>query len=183
MKAKFLVKFRRGEQTVSETFDLVENRCTIGRKNCDLLIEDKLSSKQHSLVYLDDENHLRVRDLASRNGTFVNGRRMEEAVINIGDEIRIGQTVIQVVEFERPGGPESIIVRPFARSRATPAQRGMSRQDDGGMKNWFVLDEESQSGGQVPKGFKPLQQPAVPPKTKRSPAEVPPPIPKKRSSK
>jgi len=45
----------------------------------------------------------RVRDLGSSNGTFVNGRRVEEAIIYNGDQIVAGQAKFRVhVEIESP---------------------------------------------------------------------------------
>jgi pSer/pThr/pTyr-binding forkhead associated (FHA) protein len=39
-----------------------------------------------------------VQDNASKNGTFLNGRRVERAVLTHGDTIRIGQTVLTYEE-------------------------------------------------------------------------------------
>jgi cyanophycinase-like exopeptidase len=36
----------------------------------------------------------RIRDLGSNNGTFVNGKRIEECLLVDGDKIRIGDTVL-----------------------------------------------------------------------------------------
>ncbi len=47
----------------------------------------------------------RLRDLRSTNGTFVNGQRVEEAVLRDGDEIRAGQTVFRVhIASHAPAG-------------------------------------------------------------------------------
>ena len=46
-------------------------------------------SRRHcQLSYVDGV--LKVRDLGSLNGTYVNGKRIEEAVVQAGDEIRLG---------------------------------------------------------------------------------------------
>ena len=38
----------------------------------------------------------RLRDMDSRNGTFVNGQKVKTADIRDGDEIRVGRTILQV---------------------------------------------------------------------------------------
>jgi eukaryotic-like serine/threonine-protein kinase len=47
----------------------------------------------------------RVRDLESKNGTYVNGQRIDKAgaLLVDGDEITIGDTTLRV-EIEMPGG-------------------------------------------------------------------------------
>jgi len=39
-----------------------------------------------------------VQDNASRNGTFLNGRRIKRALLHHGDTIRLGQTVLTFEE-------------------------------------------------------------------------------------
>jgi hypothetical protein len=55
-------------------------------------IEDPLSSAEHAVIFWQ-ENRWRVRDLASRNGTFVNGIRVasdHSQVIEVGDGLGFG---------------------------------------------------------------------------------------------
>ena len=143
MRAKLLIKFRRGEQTLSEMVSISKDPCIIGRKNSDLVIKDKLCSKQHCLLYQDPEGCLRVKDLSSTNGTFVKGKKIEEWILNIGDELKVGHTFITVIEFE-PATPSAEIVSPSSMaSDAAENPVGMSRnsKEDGGMKNWFDIDK------------------------------------------
>jgi HD-GYP domain-containing protein (c-di-GMP phosphodiesterase class II) len=50
-----------------------------------------------------------IRDLNSRNGTFVNERKITEVVLHEGDQIRIGETVL--VYLDREGGPRARALR------------------------------------------------------------------------
>ena len=50
-------------------------------------------SKVHCLIAAEDDQAFSVRDLGSRNGTFVNGQRIKEKVVlRDGDEVRMGKT-------------------------------------------------------------------------------------------
>jgi pSer/pThr/pTyr-binding forkhead associated (FHA) protein len=59
----------------------------------------------HFQCILDqEEGHLRVLDLGSRNGTFVNGRRVKRADLMPGDTLTIGRTDF-VVYYEDAAVP------------------------------------------------------------------------------
>lgn len=64
---------------------------SIGRDNhSDLELADPFVSVRHARIEKKPEGFL-VRDLRSQNGTFVNGMRVVEAYLNLGDRIRFGQ--------------------------------------------------------------------------------------------
>jgi pSer/pThr/pTyr-binding forkhead associated (FHA) protein len=70
----------------------------IGREvDCHLRPESALISRHHCALLLDDYT-LRVRDLGSRNGTFVNGRRIGngETILISGDHVSVGDMACQV---------------------------------------------------------------------------------------
>jgi len=71
-------------------------KCVIGRGDeCHLRPQSDAVSRQHCAI-ITTENEVVVRDLSSRNGTFVNGERVgEEAVLLSGDVLRVGP-----LEFE-----------------------------------------------------------------------------------
>ena len=64
---------------------------TLGRgAECGVPTPSRAASRNHAEVYCDDE-HVRIRDLGSTNGTFVNGTRIEGAkVLHPGDRIGVG---------------------------------------------------------------------------------------------
>jgi pSer/pThr/pTyr-binding forkhead associated (FHA) protein len=53
-------------------------RVTIGRANADLTLNDTEASRQHAAIEVRDTIYL-LEDLASTNGTFIDGRRITEA--------------------------------------------------------------------------------------------------------
>ncbi|MBN21634.1 MAG: hypothetical protein CL678_10145 [Bdellovibrionaceae bacterium] len=76
-------------------FPITSEEISIGRgKRCDLVLEDKRSSRKNSVIKRVGANFL-IQDLDSSNGTFVNGAKVQEQILNSGDLIKIGST-----EFE-----------------------------------------------------------------------------------
>lgn len=65
---------------------------TIGRDPSNqIILEDDSVSGRHARIERKNEGFL-IRDLRSRNGTFVNEVRVYEAMLNDGDRIRLGET-------------------------------------------------------------------------------------------
>jgi DNA-binding CsgD family transcriptional regulator len=52
-------------------------------------------SRKHARVTVIDSGEVSVTDLGSRNGTFLNGRRVESASLRDGDELRVGPVVLR----------------------------------------------------------------------------------------
>jgi len=66
------------------------SRILIGRsRDCDITLEDPNASRCHAEIRNED-GHWVVTDLGSTNGVKVNGRRVEEAVLQPGDELALG---------------------------------------------------------------------------------------------
>jgi pSer/pThr/pTyr-binding forkhead associated (FHA) protein len=80
-------------------------RCVIGRaQECELSLLDTQLSRQHAIVF-DDADGLRVQDLGSRNGTAVNGVRLEDnatAPLAHEDVLRLSETLeLVLVDLDR----------------------------------------------------------------------------------
>jgi hypothetical protein len=76
---------------------LVGKSVLIGRDNeCEVQLQDRTASRQHSKIRIerrDDEVHYMLHDLATDNGTFVNGERIVQPTrLHNGDIVRIGYT-------------------------------------------------------------------------------------------
>ena len=83
-----LILFKKnGSQKV---FPLPSNVTVIGRRHdCDLRIPLMPVSRRHCQLNLNNET-VSIRDLGSRNGTYLNGKRIDEATVCPGDYIKIG---------------------------------------------------------------------------------------------
>jgi pSer/pThr/pTyr-binding forkhead associated (FHA) protein len=67
---------------------------SIGRSPGNTLVlsaEDRGVSAYHAVIYADPQRML-LQDLQSTNGTFVNGRQVQECVLGTGDEIGLGRS-------------------------------------------------------------------------------------------
>ena len=88
-----------------KAFPLPSDVTVIGRRqDCDLCIPLMPVSRRH--CELDKEREaIRLRDLGSQNGTYLNGKRIEESVINPGDYLQVGPVTFTL---QIDGKPENI---------------------------------------------------------------------------
>lgn len=78
----------RGVRYVSLDRDVV----TVGRsKECDLMLEDTEASRKHCQVRKWAGKFL-LEDLKSKNGTFVNGKKVASHTLSDGDRIAVGDS-------------------------------------------------------------------------------------------
>jgi adenylate cyclase len=91
---------------------------TLGRHpNNTVQVLDRIVSKEHCHVDLIEGGRYILRDLGSLNGTYVNGERVGERVLNPGDEIVLGSTRII---FDADRAAPSAGVPPTADGQAPP---------------------------------------------------------------
>jgi EAL domain-containing protein (putative c-di-GMP-specific phosphodiesterase class I) len=108
------------ERTPLPSFPFTLGRC----ESADLTIDSGRVSREHARIVCEGGKY-RVRDLGSTNGTFLNGRRIEEAPLEDGDLL-----VLADVEFGffagRPQAPESMATQVMQdrRSRSAKKPRG-----------------------------------------------------------
>jgi hypothetical protein len=78
----------QGDQ--ENSFPLVRDTYTLGRhRNNDIVINDPKVSSFHARIDRSPDGFVLV-DLKSRNGSFVNGKRIARGVLATGDEVRLG---------------------------------------------------------------------------------------------
>ncbi len=138
-------------------------RFFIGRaEDCQLRPRSDLISRHHCVI-LQDEGLLLVRDLGSKNGTFVNGQRVvTEAELHAGDVLKVGPLEFEVrivgapepapqAAKPAPATPPELPAakKPKVRSVQEAAARtvrsaaGPADEDD--VSNWLYEDEVSSS--------------------------------------
>jgi len=99
-----LVLFKR--DGTQKTFALPSNLTVIGRRHdCDLSIPLMEVSRRHCQLELSEDS-LKVRDLGSRNGTFVNDQTVNgDTLVKAGDYLKIGPLVFQLQIDGKPENP------------------------------------------------------------------------------
>jgi hypothetical protein len=77
-----------------QSFRLKGSSVTIGRDvGNDVVVDDPEVSSRHVQIFISQGGYL-LRDLGSTNGTSVNGQRISETYIYVGDEIKVGNSTI-----------------------------------------------------------------------------------------
>jgi pSer/pThr/pTyr-binding forkhead associated (FHA) protein len=85
---------RQGEEA-ERVFEVRDDGLTIGRSpESDILLDDPAVSRVHAIVTRDEAGTYRILDQDSANGTYVNDRRISEQMLEDGDEIQVGLTVL-----------------------------------------------------------------------------------------
>jgi pSer/pThr/pTyr-binding forkhead associated (FHA) protein len=78
---------------------LEKEQSIIGRKGCDLILNDRKISQQHAAIEISG-GEVTIIDLESRNGVVVNGKKVSHVVLSNLDEIQLGFTKIKVLIVE-----------------------------------------------------------------------------------
>jgi two-component system, cell cycle sensor histidine kinase and response regulator CckA len=80
--------------TIGQEFKL-DGVATIGRSpEATVMVDDPGVSRLHARVRRTDLGLFEVEDLGSKNGTFLNGARVDVTAANLGDKIRVGPRVV-----------------------------------------------------------------------------------------
>lgn len=156
----------RHEGQVVATARMTGDAFCLGRQDdCDLVVKDVLSSRQHAIITRTDAGGLVLEDQGSHNGTLLNGQRIEREPLNDGDEIQIGSHVITFYLADEP---------PSATAASDPMAadvtgRGVKTFDEGeddqlGDMLRGMLDQAKKSQGEagdktLPQGTQPAKPP------------------------
>jgi diguanylate cyclase (GGDEF)-like protein len=71
------------------------NQTLIGRSiNADIQVNDDSASRDHALI-LKDRTGYRVADNESKNGCYINDKKVDESYLHDGDLLRIGNTIFK----------------------------------------------------------------------------------------
>lgn len=137
---------RRAVLTVSGSrrqYALEGRTFLIGRREeCDLTLTFPAVSEVHSVIFRRADHYF-IRDLNSRTGTFVNGRRVREVQLTDGDQVRCAVTILNYEMSSQPPEPAG----------------GDQGRDSGGDESWSesgawqsasaILSASSSAGAQT----------------------------------
>jgi S1-C subfamily serine protease len=113
-----IIKILTGNKKINK-YKLKSNKTRIGRgSNNDITINDKKVSRDH-LILIAEKNTIKIKDLASTNGTYINGKRIRPEIsyeIKTADSIRIGDNIINISQDEQVNSKKSKLLIPLATS-------------------------------------------------------------------
>ena len=96
---KYSLAVLQGSAT-GKIFPISKARTTIGRADCDIVIDDPECSRRHAVLEILGSRNI-IRDLDSTNGTIVDGKRVEEAELENHFEFRVGDHVLMLIITDR----------------------------------------------------------------------------------
>lgn len=92
------------------SYRLTPGSTVVGRDpSATIMVNDRFVSRHHFFVEYDGKNGLDIQDLKSRNGTYVNGARIDRNRLKHGDKISFG--IFEMV-IARPGASEQALTEP-----------------------------------------------------------------------
>jgi hypothetical protein len=83
-------------QDAGRVFRFTRGSVSIGRRLGDVPLNDVEVSRRQAVVELFGRDMIFLRDLASTNGTYHNGRRVSVSRLRDGDTIGCGKTVMKI---------------------------------------------------------------------------------------
>ncbi len=96
----------------------LHGKTVIGRQEgCDIVLSDDAISRQHVRITVFPDG-VKVEDLGSANGTFINGKRISEGWLEDGDELKLDSLRFL---FQAPPGLKAAATRKTAQVKA-PAE-------------------------------------------------------------
>lgn len=108
---------------LSAVFELVVGNNILGRSaNAAVRLTDHGISRHHASAVRDHDGSVKLVDLSSTNGTFINSRRIHAEGLREGDRIRIGPSAILRFGFCHPAQDQEPVVA--AKQTVVPAADG-----------------------------------------------------------
>lgn len=114
-------KYKGGELLLDEGQEIVVGR--VG--DVDLVLDEDMVSRRHARIACE-QGRITIEDLASTNGTFVNGEKVAHEILKEGDRILIGTNILKVVSTDpatstaAPKVEEVPVPSIFEETRAVP---------------------------------------------------------------
>jgi predicted Zn finger-like uncharacterized protein len=91
---KITLKVLEGNEA-GTVFAVAKPRVTVGRSNVDIVLHDRVVSRQHCALEVSEDSVL-LRDLGSTNGTIVGSEPVQTATLTSGSTFRIGMNILQL---------------------------------------------------------------------------------------
>ncbi|HXI34757.1 MAG TPA: FHA domain-containing protein, partial [Gemmatimonadales bacterium] len=121
--------FKLLSTTGDQSIELQPGRAlVVGRAvTSDVPIYDPTISRRHAEVALSDRG-VKVKDLGSSNGTFLNGARVTDAEASANDIVTFGKVAFKVIEVTAPQARPQVVAPPADFASPKPAGATIVRQ-------------------------------------------------------
>ena len=117
-------------------------KCLIGRgEDCHMRPKSEAVSRRHCVI-ITQKGEALIRDLESKNGTFVNGKTIQrDHVLKTGDKVQVGPLAFEVLIDHSIGGEKKPRVKSIkeAAVRTSASNQETTVIDDSDISDW--LDE------------------------------------------
>jgi pSer/pThr/pTyr-binding forkhead associated (FHA) protein len=146
-------------------FEINPGKTTIGRNGeCGIQIKLGVVSRRHCQIIVRD-NKVKVRDLGSSNGTYVNNRRIQEVSVGAGETLTVGPVIFTVVIDDMPADIKTVrtIVEPKRDKKSSSGPKPMDDSDElqveiGGGFDLVEEHEEEEEDEEEVEGHNPLAE-------------------------
>src|SRR5579883_2778098 len=103
---------------------VLEKDATVGRdRACDVVLGAGGVSRKHCVLERTRDGGVVLRDLGSKNGTFVNGERVEKAKLREGDKLGVGEASLRVEALKAQDEPTTdATTRELSRPKDSPPE-------------------------------------------------------------
>ena len=110
-------------------FPLPSSVTSIGRRQeCDFCLPLSIVSRRHCEIYLD-RGQVTIRDFGSRNGTYLNGQKIDEVRAKAGDLLQIGPVKFVIQIDGQPDTFEQYLPGPEDQAEKTAGGSGFGHPD------------------------------------------------------
>lgn len=94
------------------TLSISSQPVILGRSSsCTLKVSDDLISGKHLAVKLNPAGEVLIKDLETTNGTYLNGMQIKQDKLYLGDELKIGDTVLTIDPSELSAKEKRMLTR------------------------------------------------------------------------
>jgi len=99
---KFFLEFMGGDRK-GRSIEFDKGRMILGRgEEADVRIDDEQVSRKHASIEVYSREQIYIADLASQNGTWLNGMKIRNTRLMYGDLVRVGNTVLKFIIQDTP---------------------------------------------------------------------------------
>ncbi len=133
VKLKVLQGSNAGREVKIPTSEFI-----IGRKEgCHLRPRSDLISRKHCVIKID-ESVVKVCDLKSRNGTYVNGERVEgERILKLGDRLKVGKIELEIIIDHGLAGNKKPVVKDLKEAAVRAASTSTEPKPESDISSWL----------------------------------------------